>query len=124
MKLLCDYIDRLYELLKSLNSALDHDDVALRMFLNVYQKTHEIFTCIKKSKHDKAFGDDMVRNKFIKSTSDVLLSSYVDLFNLIFNSGIISDTLLAGNIVPIYKNKRTKTDPKKLSTYCHFELVW
>ena len=32
LKLLCDYIDKLYELLKNLNSALDHDDVELRMF--------------------------------------------------------------------------------------------
>jgi hypothetical protein len=32
LKLLCDYIDKLYELFKNLNSALDHDDVELRMF--------------------------------------------------------------------------------------------
>jgi hypothetical protein len=53
----------------------------------------------------------MVRNEFIKSTSDMFLSLYVDLFNLIFTSGIIPDTWLAGNIVPVYKNKET-TDPK------------
>ena len=32
LKLLCDYIDKLYELFKNLSSALDHDDVELRMF--------------------------------------------------------------------------------------------
>ena len=32
LKLLCDYIDKLYELLKNLNSALDHDNVEIRMF--------------------------------------------------------------------------------------------
>jgi hypothetical protein len=32
LKLLCDYIDILYELSKNLNSALDHDDVESRMF--------------------------------------------------------------------------------------------
>jgi hypothetical protein len=47
----------------------------------------------------------MVRNEFIKSTSDVFLSLYVDLFNLIFKSDIIPDTWLAGNIVPFYVNK-------------------
>ena len=42
----------------------------------------------------------------------MFLSLYVDLFNLIFNSGIIPDTWLAGNIVPVYRNKGTKTYPK------------
>jgi hypothetical protein len=54
----------------------------------------------------------MERNKFIKSTSDVFLSLYVDLSNLIFSSGIIPDTWLAGNIVPFYENKGKQTDPK------------
>jgi hypothetical protein len=53
----------------------------------------------------------MVRNEFIKSTSDMFVSLYVDLFNLIFTSGIIPDTWLADNIVPVYKNKETTTDP-------------
>jgi hypothetical protein len=35
-------------------------------FLKVYQKTHEILICIKKSKNDKASGDNMVRNEVIK----------------------------------------------------------
>ena len=106
LKLLCDYIDKLYyELFKNLYSALHDDDVELRMF-------SKILTCIKKSKNDKASGDDMVRNEFIKSTSDVFLSLYVDLFNLILKSGIIPDTWIAGNIVPFYKNKWAKTDPK------------
>ena len=52
-------INLYYELFKNLNSALHHDDVELRMF-------SEILTCIKKSKNDKASGDDMVRNEFIR----------------------------------------------------------
>jgi hypothetical protein len=54
----------------------------------------------------------MIRNEFIKSTPDMFLALYVDLFNLIFNSGKIPNTWLAGNIVPFYKNKGAKTDPK------------
>jgi hypothetical protein len=42
----------------------------------------------------------------------MFLALYVDLFNLIFNSGKIPNTWLAGNIVPFYKNKGAKTDPK------------
>ena len=71
-----------------------------------------MYICIKKLKNDKAPGDDMLRNEFIKSTSDMFLVLYVVLFNLIFNSGKIPDTWLAGNIVPFYKNKGATTDPK------------
>ena len=46
----------------------------------------EILICIKKVKNDKASGDDMIRNEFIKSTSDMFLVLYVDLFNLISKS--------------------------------------
>jgi hypothetical protein len=42
----------------------------------------------------------------------MFLALYVDLFNLIFNSGKIPDSWLVGNSVPFYKNKGTKTDPK------------
>jgi hypothetical protein len=59
-------------------------------------------------KNDKASGDDMIRKEFIKSTPDMFLALYVDLFNPIFNSGKIPNTWLAGNIVPFYKNKGEK----------------
>ena len=52
----------------------------------------------------------MVRNEFIKSTSDMFVSLYVDQFNLMFTFGIIPYTWLAGNIVPVYINKETTTD--------------
>ena len=42
----------------------------------------------------------------------MFLALYVDLFNLIFNSGKIPDSWLAGNIVPFYKSKGAKSDPK------------
>ena len=66
----------------------------------------------------------MVRNEFIQSTSDVFLALYVDLFNLIANSGIISDTWLAGNIVPVYKNKGTKTNPKNVRPITILSCFW
>ena len=121
-------IDVLYEFFKNLNGAPDHDDVELSVLseslqenldfdnLNIHLNDSitrdEILTCIKKLKNDKVSGDDMIRNEFIKSTPDMFLALYVDLFNLIFNSGKIPNTWLAGNIVPFYKNKGAKTDPK------------
>ena len=121
-------IDVLYEFFKNLNGAPDHDDVELSVLSDSLQENldfdnlnihlndsitrDEILTCIKKLKNDKASGDDMIRKEFIKSTPDMFLALYVDLFNLIFNSGKIPNTWLAGNIVPFYKNKGAKTDPK------------
>lgn len=37
---------------------------------------------------------------------------YADFFNLIFDSGLIPDTWLTGNILPFYKNKGSPMDPK------------
>jgi len=89
----------LYELSKNLNSALDHDDVELlRMFSESLLGNSRNFNMYKEiKKNDKPSGDDMVRNEVIKSTSDVYLSLYLDLFNLIVKSGIVSDTWLAVN---------------------------
>ena len=47
---------------------------------------------------------------------------YEKLFNIIFNTGIIPEYWLLGNIKPIYKNKGDKQDPKKLQTNYYFKL--
>jgi hypothetical protein len=53
----------------------------------------KILTCIKKLKNNKGSGDDMIRNEFIKSTSNMFLALYVDLFNLIlFKHGMKFET--------------------------------
>ena len=97
--LLCDYIAILYELSTNQNFALDHDDLELlRMFSESLLGNSWSFNMYKEiKKNDKPSGDDMVRNEVIKSTSDVYLSLYLDLFNLIVKSGIVPDTWLAVN---------------------------
>lgn len=54
----------------------------------------------------------------------MFLSLYVNLFNLIFNSGIIPDTWLAGNIVLFYKNRGTKTDSKNFRPITILSCFW
>jgi len=44
------------------------------------------------AKKYKSSTDDMVRKEFIKLTSNMFLSLNIDLFNLIFDSGIIPNT--------------------------------
>jgi hypothetical protein len=53
-----------------------------------------------------------VVNEYIKSTSNLFLPTYEKIFNAIFNSGVMPDIWLVGNIKLIYKNKGNPLDPK------------
>jgi hypothetical protein len=48
-------------------------------------------------------GGDLVINEYIKSTTEKIIELYEKLFNPIFQSGVIPDSWLNGNIKPIYK---------------------
>ena len=64
----------------------------------------EITKCVKNLKNNKAFADDHIINEYIKSTLTTMLPIYVDLFNIILDSGIIPDSWLEGIIRPIHKS--------------------
>ena len=72
---------------------------------------HEISAAIKALKLNKSSGIDEIINEYIISTKHLMLPIYVKLFNIILNSGIVPSDWIKGNIIPIYKNKETKTDP-------------
>jgi hypothetical protein len=74
----------------------------------------EILRCIKKLKKNKACGEDYMVNEYIKSTSDLFLPTYEKIFNEMFDSGVMPDIWLVGNIKPMYKNKGNPLDPKTL----------
>ena len=67
---------------------------------------------VKNLKNNKSPGDDMVVNEYICSTIEYMIDIYVDLFNLIFNTGILPEAWLIGNVIPIYKNKGNKNEPQ------------
>ena len=69
---------------------------------------------MKKFKNNKACGDDLVINEYIKSITEKFIELYEKLLNLIFQSGVIPDSWLNGNMKPIYKNKGCKTDPQNI----------
>ena len=114
-------INILYEFFKDLNSTEndngntpmpDFQDQGLNAILNSDITETEIMKCIKTLKNGKACGDDLIINEYIKSTSHLLMPIYVKLFNIVFNSGIIPETWAIGTILPFYKNKGAKSDPK------------
>ena len=63
-------------------------------------------------KNNKAGDEDAIINKYIKTTSNQFIEIYEKLFNLIFDTGFIPESWVAGNIIPIYKNIGDSNDPK------------
>ena len=72
----------------------------------------EIYTAIKNLKNGKSSGPDNVLNEHLKYTADLMMQVYTQLFNLIFDSGLIPENWTMGNILPIYKNKGDKNMPE------------
>ena len=79
---------------------------------NITEK--EVLDAIKSLKNDKACSNDMILNEFLKHGVDKLLPVFVQIFNLVFESGVVPDTWSEGYICPIYKNKG---DPANADNY-------
>ena len=72
----------------------------------------EIILSINLLKQNKSSGSDCIINEYIISTSHIMVPIYVKLFNDILESGNIPSDWVSGSIIPIYKNKGSKTDPE------------
>ena len=64
----------------------------------------EVRMAINQLKNNKSAGIDNIKNEHIKCTSCQMIPIYTKLFNLIFDTAIISDSWSVGIIKPIYKN--------------------
>ena len=62
-------------------------------------------------KNNKASGIDLILNEHLKTLSQTLSPILVNLFNLIFDTGIFPEIWTLGMINPIYKNKGDIKDP-------------
>ena len=80
----------------------------------------EIKMAAKSMKNNKAGGVDNIVNEHLKSTVNTMLPIYVKLFNLIFDTSLITETWTLGQIKPIYKNKG---DPKQPENYRPITLL-
>ena len=117
-------IESLYNFFKTLNEAEPNDSIEnlnelphnipeySNEKLNSQITKEEILKCINNLKNDKACADDEIINEYIKSTADRFIDVYENLFNIIFDTGVIPESWLVGIIKPIYKNKGNSKDPK------------
>lgn len=72
----------------------------------------EIVNAVKKTKNNKSPGDDKIVNEYIASTLDSMIEIYVKFFNLVFDTGILPEAWLIGNVIPIFKNKGSTSEAK------------
>ena len=63
-------------------------------------------------KNNKATGEDRIANEYLKHSFDYMSDIYVKLFNFIFDTGLIPEQWLTGDVIPIFKNKGDKLDPQ------------
>ena len=61
---------------------------------------------------NKAAGIDQILNEHIKSSINIMLPTYTKLLNIVFDTGLLPDSWLLGNIIPIYKNKGEIRNPE------------
>lgn len=65
----------------------------------------EVKQAIANCKINKSSGNDCIFNEYIKSSANPMLPIYVRLFNVVFETAILPEAWIVGNILPIYKNK-------------------
>jgi hypothetical protein len=98
-------IDKLFEFFKTLNEKPDADPINIPLLdpgnvnelnenINMKISKEEILKCIKKLKNNKACGEDLVINEYIKSTTNTFIDIYEQLFNIIFETGNFPDNWL------------------------------
>ena len=79
-------------------------------FVNSEFTNEEIKDAVKSLKNCKSPGIDLIINKFIKSTIDILCPLYTKLFNKILEIGLVPECWSTGIIIPIDKNKGSMQD--------------
>ena len=70
----------------------------------------EVRMFVKNLKNNKASGIDGILNEFIKHSLDLMLPLYLKLFNKILDTGEMPEDWVKGLIIPVYKNKGSKSN--------------
>ena len=114
-------LDVFFNHFKTLNNVENDIDVVLPENVTEYNTVinqsiceQEVVNAIKSLKNNKACSDDMILNEFLKHAACKLMSVFLKLFNIVFDSGIIPDSWSKGFICPFYKKKG---DPANVDNY-------
>jgi hypothetical protein len=83
------------------NFILNDDDEILKMPIT----KEEIEKSDLKSNTGKTRSEDMIFNKYLKSSKCLMIPIYELSFNKVLDTGILSDSWIVGTIKPIFKNK-------------------
>lgn len=89
-----------------INTKYENDEINLPI------REIEIRQAVKELKRNKSPGIDQILNEHIQITLDMMLPTYTNLFNLIFDNATIPESWLMGEILPIYKNKGDIKNPE------------
>lgn len=93
------------------NSTLSDSEDIINNSINGPITEMEVKQTISRLKNNKASGIDLIVNEHFKSLAHIIAPTLVNLFNLVFDTGIIPEAWTLGIIKPIYKNKGCKSDP-------------
>jgi hypothetical protein len=106
---------------KELNMVVNEVDVELpdnipeyNYVINSDISEKEVNDAIRSLKHNKACGNDLILNEFLRNASGKLMPVFVKIFNIVFHRGIVPNSWSEGYICPIYKNKG---DPNNVDNY-------
>ena len=103
-------LNDLYSYFKTLNSSdsdmpetstASHDNAANTQNneeINHCITSEEIFSAVKSLKNNKSPGSDDILNEHIKCTLHAMLPTYTKLFNLVFDTGIVPENWVLGNV--------------------------
>ena len=110
--------DDLFEHFKNLN-ATDLDEFSLpntqsnsNSIINNDFTEDEICNGIKKLKCNKACGIDNIANEFIIDSCNMIAPTITKLFNIILETGLITQKWCIGILTPIFKNKGSAENPE------------
>ena len=110
-------LDELHNFFKTLHTCSNENDqichdiefdenlVEINEEINQPISQEEILKATKNLKNNKSPGSDNILNEHIKNTIHVFLPIYLQLFNLILDTGVVPESWALGDILPIYKNK-------------------
>ncbi len=79
--------------------------------LNAPITSDDIRKAILKLKNGKACGDDDISNEYLKTSCDLLIPTYVKLFNVLMKTSVYPSNWATGTIIPIFKKKGDPCNP-------------